>query len=432
MHTKETTRLRFNRSLRASSLRLRQRVIRSITSLAVVFLLACAPASEPLRSAKPDTVGMDASVLTEIDAVVEKAISEGRIPGCVVLVSRNGAIVLEKAYGCRSLRPDKVPNSASTVYDLASLTKPIATATAVALLIEDGKLSLDDKVVNYLPSFAQNEKSDVTVAHLLTHTSGLKPYLDMDFIKKKWGPTPNPNAILEEICALPKVYETGKSSIYSCLNFVLLARIVEEVSGEPMHGFLRRRVWRPLRMTDTDFLLNGRQRKRAAPTLPDGADGDRGTVHDPLARYYISSKRTPGNAGLFSTARDLAIFAQMLLNRGEYGGVRILKPETVDLLTGVQTPRDLPKRGLGWDIDSPYAAQARGPIIPAESSFGHTGFTGASLWMDKKSGTFFIILSNCTHVEKGSVQQLRSDIATIVGRSIDFYTTDRSNECPVE
>jgi len=365
---------------------------------------------------------MNPSILSEIDGVAEEEIRAGHIPGCVVLVARKGKVVWEKAYGYRALRPKKVANSRWTIYDLASLTKAVSTATAVALLVEDGKLSLQDKVVDYFPSFGQNKKSDMTLAHLLTHTSGLKPYLDMSLVERKYGPAPNPDAVIKHICALNKTYETGKFYVYGCLNFVVLARIVEEVAGEPMHRLLRGRVWQPLGMKDTGFFLNDEQRKRAAPTSPDGSSDYIGKVHDPLARYYTTSKRTCGNAGLFSTTRDMAIFAQMLLNRGAYGGVRILKPETVDLFTRAQTAADLPKRGFSWDIDSTYAYIPRGDVIPGESSFGHTGFTGTSLWIDKKSESFIIILSNRTHAERGAVGEFRRRIATIVGRSIDIYS----------
>ncbi len=396
-------------------------VIRAVVWLSLAALFSCAPQVKQLRSGKPELVGMNASLLREIDRAVEEAMEAGKIPGCVVLVARKGVIVWEKAYGSRSLRPQKIPNSPSTIYDLASLTKPLATATAVALLLEDGRLSLKDRVVDYLPAFAQNRKSDVTIAHLLTHVSGLKPYLDVSLLQKKYGPAPNPDAVIAQICSLPKSYETGKACVYSCLNFVVLARVVEEVSGEPMNAFLNSRVWQPLGMKDTGFFLTEPQRKRAAPTLPDGSTGHCGRVHDPLARYYATRRHFSGNAGLFSTARDLAIFAQTLLNRGSYGGKKILKPDTVGLLTTAQTPPGLPKRGLGWDIDSPYAGQARGDIIPVTESFGHTGFTGGSLWIDKKSQTFFIILSNRTHLEAGAVQKLRRHIAAIVGRSINIY-----------
>ncbi len=390
--------------------------------LMLVLWLTAGCASHVLHSGTPESVGMESSVLGEIDSIAKQEIDSGNIPGCVVLVARKGTIVWHKDYGNRAVLPEKTPNSIRTVYDLASLTKAVATTTAIALLLDDGKLNLNNKVIDYLPSFGAEGKDDVTIAHLLTHTSGLKPYLDMSLIEKEYGPGPNPDAVIEHICSLSKSYETGKSSVYSCLNFVVLARIAEEVSGEPMHRFLRRRVWLPLGMKETRFFLNDEQTKRAAPTTPDGsAPPRRSKVHDPLARYYITPEHACGNAGLFSTAHDLAMFAQMLLNRGEYGGVRILKPETVDLLTTVQTPPGLPKRGLGWDIDSSYAPSARGDVIPPDESFGHTGFTGTSLWLDRRSQTFFIILSNRTHMEKGDVAELRRGIANVVGRSLDIY-----------
>ena len=389
--------------------------------LMLVSWLTMGCASHVLHSGTPESVGMESSVLGEVDSIAKREIDSGNIPGCVVLVARKGTIVWHRACGDRAISSEKVTNSVLTIYDLASLTKPVATTTAIALLLDDGKLNLGNKVIDYLPSFGAEGKDDVTIAHLLTHTSGLKPYLDMSLIEKEYGPGPNPDAIIQHICSLPKSYETGKSSVYSCLNFVVLARIAEEVSGEPMHRFLRRRVWLPLGMKETRFFLEDEQTKRAAPTAPDGSADFIGRVHDPLARYYITPEHACGNAGLFSTAHDLAIFAQMLLNRGEYGGVRILKPETVDLLATVQTPPELPKRGLGWDIDSPYAPSARGDVIPPNESFGHTGFTGTSLWLDRKSQTFFIILSNRTHMEKGDVAELRRGIANVVGRSLDIY-----------
>lgn len=393
----------------------------SALSLILLFLLSVGCASHVRYPDTPESVGMDSSVLAEIDSIAQQEIESERIPGCVVLVARKGTIVWHKAYGYRAVSPEKVINSVSTVYDLASLTKPIATTTAIARLLDDGTLDFNDKVIDYLPSFGAEQKDDVTIAHLLTHTSGLKPYLDMSLVVKKYGPGPNPDAIIEHICSLPKSYQTGKSSVYSCLNFVILARIAEEVSGEPMHLVLRRRVWQPLGMNDTRFFLDDDQRKRAAPTTPAGSADFIGNVHDPLARYCITPEHACGNAGLFSTAHDLAIFARMLLNRGEYGGVRILTPETVDLITTVQTPPELRKKGFGWDIDSPSAPHVRGDVIPPDESFGHTGFTGTSLWIDKKSQTFFIILSNRTHAQKGAVAALRSRIANIVGRSIDCY-----------
>lgn len=394
----------------------------SVLSLLFLLLLSVGCASHVLYTDTPESVGMDSSVLDGIDSIAQQEIDSEKLPGCVVLVAHKGTIVRHKAYGNRAVSPEKVINAVSTVYDLASLTKPVATTTAIALLHDDGTLDFNDKVIDYLPSFGAEEKDDVTIAHLLTHTSGLKPYLDMSLVVKKYGPGPNPDAVIEHICSLPRSYETGKSTVYSCLNFVLLARIAETVSGEPMHLFLRRRVWMPLGMEDTRFFLEDNQKERSAPTTPAGSADFVGKVHDPLARYYITPEHACGNAGLFSTAHDLAIFAQMLLNRGEYDGVRILKPETVDLIATVQTPPELPKKGFGWDIGSPSARHVRGDVIPPDESFGHTGFTGTSLWIDKKSETFLIILSNRTHMEKGAVAELRRGIANAVGRSIDVYS----------
>jgi CubicO group peptidase (beta-lactamase class C family) len=407
-----------------------RRVAAILLAGACVLGLRTASPSKPLKPGDPKSVGMDADVLKGIDAAVEEALDQGSIPGCVVLVARKNTIVWEKAYGRRALLPEEVANSLDTIYDFASLTKPVATATAIALLVDDGKLSLDDPVVKYLPAFAQKGKTDVTIRHLLTHVSGLKAYLDMAAVAKEHGEGPDPDVILETICALPKNYKTGKGQIYSCLNFVTLCRIAEAVAGEPMHAFLKKRVWRPLGMKDTGYLLTEEQRRRAAPTRPDGSFDFCGRVHDPLARYTITDKHACGNAGLFATARDLAAFAQMILNRGEYNGVRILKPETVDLFTSVQTPPDVRKRGLGWDIDSTYAYLPRGDVIPAETSFGHTGFTGTSLWIDKKSETFVIVLANRTHTKNGSVGKLRRAVATAVGRSIDLYAEKTDDNPP--
>jgi uncharacterized protein YbbC (DUF1343 family)/CubicO group peptidase (beta-lactamase class C family) len=320
-------------------------------------------------------------------------------------VLRQGKIVLHKAYGLRSKQPAETPMTADTVFDLASLTKPVATATAVMLLLERGKVRLADRVAAHLPEFGRAGKEGVTVEHLLLHTSGLiadNPVADYrDGRKKAW----------ERICDLRLEADPGTRFRYSDVGFIVLGELVERLAGEPLDAFVRKNIYEPLGLRDTAFRPGKALVARAAPTERVADRWLQGEVHDPRARLLGG---VAGHAGLFGTAADLAVYAQMLLDGGEYAGKRVLSPATVRLMT---TPRPVPGglRAPGWDVRTSYSSN-RGTLF---GGFGHTGFTGTSIWIDPEARTALIVLTNRVHpVARGSINRLRGQIATLVAASI--------------
>lgn len=338
----------------------------------------------PLRD--PQTVGLVTERLAPADAIVADAVANKGIPGAVLLVARRGAVVWRKAHGFAALRPQTRPMTTDTIFDLASLTKPVV-ATAAARLIEDGKIELDAPVGRYLPAFdkAGGDKALITVRHLMTHAGGLVAGGAYS------GKQRTVAQIVDDIVASKQKSAPGEAFLYSDFSFVTMGAVVEAVTGETLDAFCRRTLFEPLGMKDTAFRPEPALALRvAATTAGDDTETTRGVVHDPTARALGG---VSGNAGLFSTADDLAIFCQMLLNGGEYGGRRILKPETVALLTSKQSPFEGNARALGWDLESGYAV--RGNLSPG--SFGHTGFTGTSMWIDPKTQMFVILLNNAVH-----------------------------------
>lgn len=346
--------------------------------------------------------------LAEIDAAIEQAIAEKKLPGGVFWMERNG-VSYHKAYGKRSLLPAEEPMTEDTIFDVASLTKVLATAPAVMLLAQRGKLDLDASASTYLPAFKGKGKDAITLRHLLTHTSGLPPGLSRDPPWSGYG------TAIEMTCAERVLTTPGTAFHYSDINYIVLCEIVQRVSGAHLEEFTRRELYQPLKMTDTGFLPPASKTSRIAPTERVGDSFLRGQVHDPTARLMGG---VSGHAGLFTTAADLACFARMMLTAGELEGVRIFAPLTVKLMTTVQTPETVPaRRGLGWDIDSPYSGP-RGELFPV-GSYGHTGWTGTSLWIDPYSRAFVIFLSNRNHpTGQGDVVPLRRRLGTLAAEAI--------------
>jgi uncharacterized protein YbbC (DUF1343 family)/CubicO group peptidase (beta-lactamase class C family) len=353
--------------------------------------------------------------LAGIPAVVEDAIQHGKTPGAVVLIGHRGEVVYRSAFGHRALVPRQLPMRANTIFDLASLTKVIATTTAVMQLFEQGKIRLDDPVTDYWPEFGANGKEHITIRELMTHYSGLPPDLDLE---KPWS---GYETAMRMIVDVKPIAPPGTRFIYSDINFETMGELVRRISGQTLDAYCAQQVFGPLGMKNTFFkplVTHPSLRNRIAPTQHEfGSTGKIlwGEVHDPTSRRMGG---VAGHAGLFSDADDLAIFAQMLLNGGSYHGVRILSPLTVEKMTTPQSPPDqVITRGLGWDIGSPYASN-RGELLPV-GSYGHTGFTGPSLWIDPVSETYVIILSNRVHPDgRGDVVSLRSKIATLVGAAL--------------
>jgi serine-type D-Ala-D-Ala carboxypeptidase len=359
-------------------------------------------------------VGGGASGLEEVTSpgwegvgeVVEAGLEGRAYPGAVVVVGQVGRVIWAKAYGTTSYGEGAREMALDAVFDLASVTKVVATATAALLLVEDGVLDLDGRVGELVEGFGEGGKGDVRVRDLLVHGSGLKAYESRGVVEamRREGESPA-DALLRAYAALRPSYEAGWGQRYSCLNFQVLSRAIEGAAGVRMEELLRVRVYGPLGMRDTGYRLGKEQRERAVPTArrPDGTDLV-GSVHDPLADYHGIEDHSPGNAGLFSTAGDLARYCEMWLGGGQRGGRRVFSPSTLHLAASEQTPPGVgDRRGLGWDI---YEAEGYATALNRRAGdyvIGHAGFTGTLVWMDLRSRTYLIFLSNRTYPYEGEM-----------------------------
>ena len=362
-----------------------------------------------LSRAEPDTVGMRADHLQRIDTIAAEGLRRKLMPGCVVLLARDQKVVFLKAYGSRQLKPTVEPMTVDTVFDMASITKPTATATSVMKLIEQGKIELTAPVSKYIPQFAANGKGEVTILQLLTHQAGLIP----DNSIKDYND--GPDEAFKRIYNLKFYTPPGKKFVYTDVGFILLADLVKRVSGLDVNEFSKQHIFGPLGMRETGYLPAPPLRKRAALTEQRNGEWMRGEVHDPRA-FRLGG--VAGHAGLFSTAQDIAVYAAMMKNGGQLNGVRILKASTVRQMTSAYRIADGNQRGLGWDKQSGFSYN-KGDLMSA-SAFGHGGFTGTVLWMDPQSDLTFVFLSNRVHPNgKGSVNRLAARIATVAAASID-------------
>ena len=345
-----------------------------------------------------------------LDEAINQAIAQDRLPGAVLLVGHNGQIVYRKAYGKRALVPRPETMTLDTIFDCASLTKVIATTPSLMKLFEQGKFRLNDKVTDYIPEF-QEGKSDITLRDLFTHFSGLQPDVPL---KPEWT---GYDTGIHLACTTPPAGPPGVRFVYSDINFILLGEIVHRLSGQLLSDYARRNIFLPLGMTDTMFLPPASLVPRIAPTERVDKTGPplRGVVHDPSTRAMGG---VAGHAGVFSTAADLARFCQMMLNGGSLDGARLFSPLTVAKFTQPQSPPGQPiLRGLGWDIDSPYSGN-RGELFPI-GSYGHTGFTGTSIWLDPSTQSYVILLANSVHPDaRPALTPLRAKVATIVAAAL--------------
>ena len=391
------------------------------TTLAAISLAPTSAIAQPRNNgrAATDNGGFDLARLARVEEHINAAIAEKKTPGAVLLVGRGNRIVYQKAFGHRAVSPASEPMTVDTIFDLASLTKVVATTTSVMQLVEQGKVRLSDRVATFIPEFDKYGKRDITVLHLMTHVSGLRPDVD---VAHDWKGYETAIALAAE--EIPTA-RPGERFVYSDINYFLLGEIVHRVSGEPLDEYVKKHIFAPLGMRETGFNPPAALRPRIAPTelctaygWPcEGADRSmlRGIVHDPTARRMDG---VAGHAGLFSTAADLALFCRMLLGGGALNGTRVLAPLTVARMTSPSTPpgqRNV--RGLGWDMDSAFSSN-RGELLPP-GSFGHTGFTGTSLWIDPTTGVFIVFLSNRVHPDgKGDVTPLRARVATTVAAAL--------------
>ena len=397
-----------------------------LTRIVLVLTLVAQPGLAQLPIVKPETVSVSASHLAAMDSVITDEISKGRLPGAVVVVGRKGRLVWQKVYGSRAVDPSREAMTIDTIFDVASLTKVVATATSIMILVQRGKVRLNDPVSRYIPELKGEGRERVTIEQLLTHVSGYAPDFDL---RERW--TGHDEAI-KRLIVEPLRNPPGTRFTYSDIGFIALGEVVARVSGMPLDQFAKKHIFEPLKMRDTGFRPDASLQSRIAPTekrrgqlsyLGDsaanvGAEGDvwlRGQVHDPTS-YRMNG--VAGHAELFSTASDLAIYCQMILNYGEYGGVRILSPLSVNEMT---RPRIINStggtRGLGWDINTSFSSN-RGELFPLGST-GHTGFTGTSIWIDDASEMFVVFLSNRVHPDgKGEVGPLRGRVSSIVAGSV--------------
>ncbi len=364
-----------------------------------------------LDPGQPEEVGICADRLDRLDRVILDAMEREEIPGAVALVARKGKVVYRKAFGERSRLPMVEPMSVDSIFDVASLTKVMATTTALMILVEEGELSLTERVAEFIPEFARQDrdKERVTLLQLVTHYSGLRPSLDLAERWQGYG------RAIDRASRERLVEEPGKRFVYSDINYILLAEVIRRVSGLSLDQFAGERIFGPLGMIDTGFNPDIKKVGRVAPT--ESRDGAllRGRVHDPTAARMDG---VAGHAGLFSTVDDTAVWAQMLLNGGVYGGVRVLSPLSVLKMSSPQSPGgNADSRGIGFDLETRFST-VRGDLFPV-GSFGHTGFTGTSVWIDPFTETFLVLYSSRLHPEgKGNAVRLRSRAASVVGGSI--------------
>jgi uncharacterized protein YbbC (DUF1343 family) len=350
--------------------------------------------------------GIGAADFAPLAAEVEAAIGRGEIPGAVVAVMHKGEVVYKQAFGQRSVDPTVEPMTLDTIFDLASISKPVACATSIMILIEEGKLRLDDKVVKFWPEFGAEGKDNITIEQLLTHTSGL--IADNALSDYADGPAKS----IERIAALKLVAKPGEKFIYSDVGFIVLGELVRRITGQPLNEFARARVFEPLGTADMMFQPDAARKARCAPTEPRDGVMIRGDVHDPRC-WALGG--VAGHAGLFGTVDDLLIYARMMLGRGNYNGKKILQPETVALMTKARAVPPNGQRGLGWDVKTSYSSN-RGDML---GGFGHTGFTGTSMWIDPDKDFVVVFLSSRLHPKpKGSINALRGKVATLAAKAV--------------
>ncbi len=348
--------------------------------------------------------------LAEMDAAITNAVAQNKCPGGVLWVERDG-ISYQRAFGQKAVVPGPEPMTLDTIFDAASLTKVVACTPAIMLLVERGQVALDERASTYIPEFTGGGKESVTIRQLLTHTSGLRPDISLT---PDWD---GYDAAIRLCCAETLATPPGQRFVYSDTGPILLGEVVRRVAGKGLDEFVAAEVFRPLGMNDTGFNPPAAKLPRVAPTEVEAGVPLRGVVHDPRARRMGG---VAGHAGLFTTASDLSRYARMLLAGGELDGVRVFKPQTVQVMTSVQSPPGATRRGLGWDIDSAYAGP-RGEVFPI-GSYGHTGWTGTSLWIDPFSRTFVIFLANRNHpTEDGNVIALRRRLGTLAAQAVVGY-----------
>lgn len=362
------------------------------------------------------------SLDSQLDALVQKGLEKKCYPGAVLIVGSQGKTLFSKTYGHYTYDPDAKPMTLDTLFDMASVSKVVGTSTAAMKLLELKKLALDDKVAKYIPEFASGGKEDDRLRDLLTHVSGLRAYTNTTAPEAMRKPgESHADAMIRHIANLPASYPPRSKVVYSCLNMQTQARVNETVLGGRMDDFLKKEIYGPLGMKDTAYRLTADQKARCAPTQESTSGPIVARVHDPIAAYHDIDVHCPGNAGLFSTAPDLAKYCEMILAEGKAGKKQVFKPETIRLMTSVATPAGInDTRALGWDVftSAPYCTPKN--QTDATRCIGHTGYTGTMIWLDKLSKTYMVFLTNRTWPDdsnassKGTIQTRKELINAII------------------
>ncbi len=384
---------------------------RSISVIITALLLqALVAVDAPAQSCSAgSTTQLSHSGLAPIDDIVSDEIKAGRIPGAVIEIGQRGGITYRRAFGDREIQPERRPMTPDTIFDLASLTKVVATSVAIMQLQERHKIDLDAPITRYWPAFGRDGKGTITVHELLTHYSGLPADLNL---APRWV---GYSTALRMIEAERPIDPPGARYRYSDINFEVLGELVRRVSGLGLDIYCERYIFNPLGMVDTFFKPSAAERARIAPTAYAGGRLYLGEVNDPTSERMGG---VAGHAGLFSTADDLALFAEMMLNRGGWRQVRVLSERSVDEMTSVESPRSAKRlRGLGWDLAAPFCSDRNGTA--ETGSYGHTGFTGTMIWIDPASESFVIILTNRTYPgATGDAGPLRQRIVDLISNSL--------------
>ena len=377
-----------------------------------------------LPVASPESVDMDSRRLARIDTIVERYIAEEAIPGAVVGVMRHGKVVYRKAFGKRQVVAADEDMTLDTRFDLASLTKPVAVATSVMQLVERGDITLGDRVDKYIPKFrgwatkeSPRDTVNIRIADLLTHTSGLPAYVSLKRLKTTYPKAEFPcrDSVIHYIASCDRVATARTAKLYSCLNYITLAYIVEQVTGMPIDEYAETNIFKPLGMYNTCYMPSDEYSALVAPTMSEAGVALRGVVHDPLAREGMGG--VSGNAGLFSTLDDLMIYASMLLNDGAWCGAEILAPRAARAMMMRPRGYEAFNRTLGWEhFDT--CSQTGGDLL-STSTIGHTGATGTSIVIDPENDLIIVMLTNRAHITKERFPlDFRSKIATVVGASL--------------
>ncbi|HBZ35150.1 MAG TPA: serine hydrolase [Bacteroidales bacterium] len=396
--------------------------MKKLSFLIFSLIISIGAISQPLMRISPEKAGFDATRLMNADRIINESISKGDIPGAVLAVVRDDKMVYIKAYGNKSVYPTVEKMETTTIFDLASVSKCLGTTLSFMQLVEQGKVRLTDNVAMYIKGFQGYADSvtgktiDIRIVDLMTHSSGLPAYANIDELTAKYG-APSPEALMDYISTCKRDFKPTTKFQYSCLNFITLQNVLQNITGMKLCDYAKQNVYDVLELKNTFYNPDEEYFKNIAPTEKQ-KDGTvlLGKVHDPLARIFNFGNS--GNAGLFSNAEDMAVMASAIMNGGEYNGKRILGKLTVETMISIPPGFEHLGRALGWDLYSSYASN-NGNLFPYGKTYGHTGYTGTSIVIDSVDKVAVILLTNRVHPEdKGGVVRLRALVANAVAGAI--------------